>query len=138
MKWFVLLTVVLPVAIVNADTARFSVVVLDEKEAIPIQDATVRANFSEDIGWRAWSIYYQFATVALNISSHNCSMISSHNDPCTASSDSLASKSAYAENDLSGKSSSGYFLLVKLILTVTVRRLRAACSFAVTDVALTS
>ena len=55
MKWFVLLTVVLTVAIVTADTARFSVVVLDEKEAFPIQDATVRANFSEDIGWRAWT-----------------------------------------------------------------------------------
>ena len=55
MKMFVLLTVVLTVGIVIADTARFSVVVLDDKKALPIPNATVRANFSEDIGWRAWT-----------------------------------------------------------------------------------
>ncbi len=55
MKRFVLLTVVLTVGIVTADTARFSVVVLDDKKASPIPNATVRANFSEDIGWRAWT-----------------------------------------------------------------------------------
>jgi hypothetical protein len=55
MKRFVLLTVVLTVGIVTADTARFSVLVLDEKEVFPIPNVTVRANFSEDIGWRAWT-----------------------------------------------------------------------------------
>ena len=55
MKWFILLTVVLSAAIVIADTARFLVVVLDDKKALPISNATVRANFSEDIGWRAWT-----------------------------------------------------------------------------------
>ena len=55
MKRFVLLTVVLTIGIVTADTARFSVLVLDEKEVFPIPNVTVRANFSEDIGWRAWT-----------------------------------------------------------------------------------
>lgn len=55
MKRFVLLTVVLTVGIVTADTARFSVLVLDDKEVFPIPNVTVRANFSEDIGWRAWT-----------------------------------------------------------------------------------
>ena len=39
----------------KADIARFSVVVLDFEEGFPISNATVRANFSEDIGWRAWT-----------------------------------------------------------------------------------
>lgn len=55
MKRFVLLIVVLTVGIVTADTACFSVLVLDEKEVFPIPNVTVRANFSEDIGWRAWT-----------------------------------------------------------------------------------
>ena len=55
MRRFILLAVVLSAAIVTADTARFSVVVLDDKKASPIPNATVRANFSEDIGWRAWT-----------------------------------------------------------------------------------
>ena len=39
----------------KADIARFSVVVLDYEEGFPISNATVRANFSKDIGLRAWT-----------------------------------------------------------------------------------
>ena len=38
-----------------ADTAKFSVVVIDESTCKPIPGVTVRANFKEDIGWRAWT-----------------------------------------------------------------------------------
>ena len=55
MNKLVLLLAVLIVACLKADTARFSVVVLDLEEGFPISNATVRANFSKDIGWRAWT-----------------------------------------------------------------------------------
>ena len=55
MNKLVLLLAVLTVACLKADTARFSVVVLDLEEGFPISNATVRANFSKDIGWRAWT-----------------------------------------------------------------------------------
>ena len=55
MNKLALLFAVLTVACLKADTARFSVVVLDLEEGFPISNATVRANFSKDIGWRAWT-----------------------------------------------------------------------------------
>ena len=55
MSKLVLLLAVLAVACLKADIARFSVVVLDLEEGFPISNATVRANFSKDIGWRAWT-----------------------------------------------------------------------------------
>ena len=55
MNKLALLLAVLTVACLKADTARFSVVVLDLEEGFPISNATVRANFAKDIGWRAWT-----------------------------------------------------------------------------------
>ena len=55
MNKLALLFAVLTGACLKADTARFSVVVLDLEEGFPISNATVRANFSKDIGWRAWT-----------------------------------------------------------------------------------
>ena len=55
MSKLVLLLAVLAVACLKADIARFSVVVLDLEEGFPISNATVRANFTKDIGWRAWT-----------------------------------------------------------------------------------
>ena len=55
MSKLVLLLAVLSVACLKADIARFSVVVLDLEEGFPISNATVRANFFKDIGWRAWT-----------------------------------------------------------------------------------
>ena len=55
MNKLALLFAVLTVACLKADTARFSVVVLDLEEGFPISNATVRANFSKEIGLRAWT-----------------------------------------------------------------------------------
>ena len=38
-----------------ADTARFSALVIDDSTSMPISGVVVRANFAEDIGWRAWT-----------------------------------------------------------------------------------
>ncbi len=38
-----------------AGTAKFSALVIDDSTSIPISGVTVRANFAEDIGWRAWA-----------------------------------------------------------------------------------
>lgn len=45
-------------AVVNssyADMAKFSALVIDDSTSMPISGVTVRANFAEDIGWRAWT-----------------------------------------------------------------------------------
>lgn len=51
-----LLTVVFSAASsLCADTAKFTAMVIDDVTCLPIPGVTVRANFAEDIGWRAWT-----------------------------------------------------------------------------------
>ena len=38
-----------------SDIARFGVVVVDDEDGHPLSGVEVRANFAEDIGWRAWT-----------------------------------------------------------------------------------
>lgn len=38
-----------------ADTAKFTALVIDDNTGMPLPGVTVRANFTEDIGWRAWT-----------------------------------------------------------------------------------
>ena len=42
-------------SLLHADTARFSALVIDDSTSMPISGVTVRANFVENIGWRAWT-----------------------------------------------------------------------------------
>lgn len=54
MKKTILKLIVMTFVPLYADTAKFSVVVTDDNQQ-PVEDVSVRANFSEDIGWRAWT-----------------------------------------------------------------------------------
>ena len=38
-----------------ADMVKFSALVIDDSSGLPIPGVSVRANFAEDIGWRAWT-----------------------------------------------------------------------------------
>ena len=38
-----------------ADTAKFTALVIDDDTGIPMPEVVTRANFKEDIGWRAWT-----------------------------------------------------------------------------------
>ena len=45
----------LTTSVLYADTVKFTALVLDYDTGTPIPGVTVRANFTKNIGWRAWS-----------------------------------------------------------------------------------
>ena len=55
MKTFFLILCCVLHSWIFADVAKFSVVVVADDNMQPIEGVSVRANFSEDIGWRAWT-----------------------------------------------------------------------------------
>ena len=55
MKIHLLFGMIVVTTCVVADTARFSVLVVDAESHRPLQGATVKAWFENKIGWRAWS-----------------------------------------------------------------------------------